>query len=360
MIYLQKNSRNWWIKFRLGEKIIRVSSGTRDKKKAKAIEKTLLLARQGEMPGKALHNLIDSILGTTQDPMTTGTPLDTAYILYEKFLKAKNKTISPKEMILRERRLIRLSNWIEKNRPDIKTIEQVDRLCALAFAESLAKENLTSKARANIISSLSTVWNALARLQDNIKHNPWYAVSPEVTDTRRGQPFTREQSDAIIRAADEIDAHGWGLACRIALYTGLRLGDITRLKWHSFDLTTGTLTITPNKTARHDVTLIIPIATPLLEALKNTKQKETLIFPEFKPHPAPLPIPFRNILTAAGLDPAHYTFHSWRHTFRTRLAEAGVSDDIAKRLGGWKNDKMAMHYAHGGREQEMQEAVNRI
>jgi len=51
------------------------------------------------------------------------------------------------------------------------------------------------------------------------------------------------------------------------------------------------------------------------------------------------------------------TFHSWRHTFRTRLAEAGVSDEIAKWLGGWTVDKTALRYDHDGRIAELAAAV---
>ena len=54
MVYLQRTSKNWWIGFRVGKKIVRVSSGTPDKEKAKAIEKTLMLARRKDMPSEAL------------------------------------------------------------------------------------------------------------------------------------------------------------------------------------------------------------------------------------------------------------------------------------------------------------------
>ena len=62
------------------------------------------------------------------------------------------------------------------------------------------------------------------------------------------------------------------------------------------------------------------------------------------------------VLKAAGVT-GDYTFHSWRHTFRTRLAEAGVSDELAKRLGGWTVDKTAMRYDHDGRIAELRAAV---
>ena len=52
-------------------------------------------------------------------------------------------------------------------------------------------------------------------------------------------------------------------------------------------------------------------------------------------------------------------FHSWRHTFRTRLSEAGVSDDLAKRLGGWTDDATAARYDHAERVEELRTAVEK-
>jgi len=361
MLYLQKNSKNWWIKFRVGKTIIRTSSGTHDKKKASAIEKTLLLARRNEMPGEALHKLIDALLGVSNNTTTTGTPIETAFELYNQIITAKNKNISTAEKRRKKQHLIRFINWKTSNRPDVTTIEQVDKLCAISFAKHLEKLNLKSKTRASMISSLSTIWNVLQTIRETITANPWRAVAPEVTDSIRGAPFTREQAEAIIHAADEA-GHGWGLACRIALYTGLRYGDIIHLAWSNINTTAETLTITPSKTARHGVTLTTPLAKPLLNALKQVEKKDGLLFPKLhKLYPqAYTPHLFRLVLEAASIDPNKYTFHSWRHTFRTRLAEAGISDDIAKRLGGWTNDKMSMHYAHGGREPEMRKAVDSI
>ena len=46
-----------------------------------------------------------------------------------------------------------------------------------------------------------------------------------------------------------------------------------------------------------------------------------------------------------------------RHTFRTRLSEAGVADDIAKRLGGWTEDATAALYDHADRIPEIRAAL---
>ena len=71
------------------------------------------------------------------------------------------------------------------------------------------------------------------------------------------------------------------------------------------------------------------------------------------------PEPFAEVLKTAKVDDDHYIFHSWRHTFRTRLSEAGVSDDLAKRLGGWAEDATAARYDHAERVEELRAAVEK-
>jgi integrase len=48
-----------------------------------------------------------------------------------------------------------------------------------------------------------------------------------------------------------------------------------------------------------------------------------------------------------------------RHAYRTRLSEAGVSDDLAKRLGGWTEDSTAARYDHAERVEELRAAIEK-
>ena len=61
----------------------------------------------------------------------------------------------------------------------------------------------------------------------------------------------------------------------------------------------------------------------------------------------------------AGIADQGYTFHSWRHTFRTRLSEAKVSTELAKKLGGWTEDATAARYDHAERVEELRAAVEK-
>ena len=57
---------------------------------------------------------------------------------------------------------------------------------------------------------------------------------------------------------------------------------------------------------------------------------------------------FALILQNAKIKPngAKLSFHCLRHTFRTELAKAGVSEEVAMRLGGWTEEKTAAIYNH--------------
>lgn len=76
-------------------------------------------------------------------------------------------------------------------------------------------------------------------------------------------------------------------------------------------------------------------------------------------YPQPFEPPFSAILKAAGLDCERFTFHSWRHTFRTRLAEAGVSDQVAMRFG-WTNLTTSARYDHARHLPEMKDAIEKL
>jgi integrase len=238
---------------------------------------------------------------------------------------------------------------------------KVDRACAIGFAQQLIRDKLKDKSRKNMLSDLSTIWEGLMRCSDEVTLNPWKLVKPEVLDSEPGKPFSVAQVASVLEAADDI-GQGWGLACSIALYTGLRYGDVATLEWENIDFEKGVICLTPSKTARHNVRVTLPIAPKLMKQLKLVRKEFGFVLPKIG-HRYPRQLkdwPFSKVLEKAELDTEVYTFHSWRHTFRTRLGDAGVSGEIAKKLGGWTNDTMADHYDHSMHIDEMKAAVSKI
>jgi integrase len=364
-IYKYKQSQNWWIKYKdPSGKYRYVATGSPDRAKAEAIQATLNMAKARTSPAEILHALIDSLYGIDAKKQL---PLSAALETYKAYLHTTRKAASARTMENRQVAFRRFLRWAEEHYPAATTPGKVDRACAVGFAQRLQKDGLADKSRQNILSDLSTLWEGLMRCTDGVTANPWKLVRPEVRDSEPGKPFSAAQVAAVLKAADDI-GHGWGVACRVALYTGLRFGDVATLEWSDIDMDNAIIKVRPQKTARHKVDVLMPIAQPLLDALGALPRHCGMLLPEIgHRYPRQLKLwPFRKVLEKAkadaklDIDTEAYTFHSFRHTFRTRLGEAGVASDIAKRLGGWTNDKMADRYDHSERIEELRAAVSKI
>ena len=116
-----------------------------------------------------------------------------------------------------------------------------------------------------------------------------------------------------------------------ALDTGMRRGELLTQRWEHIDFSRRLLFVTHSKTAGGEAREI-PLSTRLFGLLSAAPQKEGLVF-LYKGRP------LHNIKKAwaaairrAGI--RYYRFHDLRHTFNTRLMEAGVMQEIRKALMG--------------------------
>ncbi len=353
-VYRRPESKFWWYKINVPgirpRRVLRGSTGTTDRQTAVAITETIKLAHRKALPGEKLHALINALIGSQKQ---SGLPINGIAPEYQRIFNVSGKSVSPKTSQDRIRVVARLADWVGKKSPEKKNIEDVDKITASQFAQSLKRTGIKAKTRKNVISELSAVWHVLATVHD--VPNPWPGVVPDVDDSVCGKAFSREQEQVLLQAADAA-GHDWGPICRVARCTGLRYGDIAGLTGDALDETKMALRLDPSKTARHGISVLAPLPADVFAMLRHEGGP---LFPEaFECLPRQMwRYPFAKVLEAAGLGGKGYTFHSWRHTFRTRLSEAGVADDIAKRLGGWTQDRTAARYDHALRLDELRAAV---
>ena len=85
------------------------------------------------------------------------------------------------------------------------------------------------------------------------------------TDRQERRPFTIQELKLVLTQASA----EWKTTILVGFYTGLRLGDVIRLKWENLDLEAGHYSMRTKKTGRH---VINPIARPLLEHLLAVKK----------------------------------------------------------------------------------------
>jgi integrase len=116
-----------------------------------------------------------------------------------------------------------------------------------------------------------------------------------------------------------------------ALDTGMRRGELLTQRWEHIDFNRGVLSVTHSKTAGGE-SREIPLTTRLYELLSANRQKEGFVF-LFKGRPLHrIKTAWAAAIRRAGI--RHYRFHDLRHTFNTRLMEAGVMQEVRKAIMG--------------------------
>jgi integrase len=190
---------------------------------------------------------------------------------------------------------------------------------------------------------LRNALNLAVREWEWLERNPFERVRIEKPNNRIERWISPEEEKRLLDASPV-----WLREIIVfALNTGMRQGEILSLKWPHVDLSRCTITLlkTKNKEKR-----TIPINQTVLELLR-AKGRVRHISGDVFTSQAGTMILARNLLRAfylarkkAGLEDVR--FHDLRHTFATRLVQAGINIYVVKELLGHKTLAMTMRYAH--------------
>ena len=350
-IFLRGNI--WWFEYRTRRVRVVKSTGFRKKDKAKA--QAAFQAFKLGFAVKPQRSVMEKMLSAIYEDevQEKGFPLASLWLVYEDWSKGKGRVVARNTHVNQRNLVARFVEWAAGR--GLSDVSDVNVIAARDYVKTLNRSNKTIRTYCGY---LSQVWEAVGQLRPGI-HNPWRAATPNNDGTSvRHEAFTDEQIAAILAEASRV-SKDWHLACLIALYTGLRYGDIATLDWRQIDLEAGVIKATPNKTRKSSgIEVWIPIAPALRPHLQGG---EGYVLPSLGPiYPQPTDIPFSSILSAVGLVGKQYSFHSWRHTANSRMAEAGISSEVRRMICGWTNDDMARHYDHAKHLKELQEAVGAI
>jgi Site-specific recombinase XerD len=182
-------------------------------------------------------------------------------------------------------------------------------------------------------------------------------------------PFTLEEVGQLLSVAPSQEWRGLIL---VAAFTGLRLGDASRLTWGAIDMESELIELIPSKTKRKKRRVRIPIQSDLLFYLQSVRADiqpaDSPVFPRLSSvaigSRSGLSQTFNRIMKEAGVDrgkPSRVVkagektagrinyekgFHSLRHTFTTWLRTAGVSEEDRMSLTGHSTRDSHAIYSH--------------
>lgn len=133
-----------------------------------------------------------------------------------------------------------------------------------------------------------------------------------------------------IKLLDACSEHLWPIVVT-ALDTGMRRGELLGQLWEHVDFDRNVLSVTRSKTAEGEHRPV-PLTNRVRAMLTLHRKPSGLIF-TYDGQPIHRPkTGWSGALRRAGLP--HYRFHDLRHTFNSRLVEAGVISDVRKELMG--------------------------
>lgn len=199
------------------------------------------------------------------------------------------------------------------------------------------------------------------------------------TNDKKVKPFTLEEQKKFLKA---IEGHRHEVLFLVALYTGLREGEILALTWNDIDFIKNTITVSKTVSIVVDITKesrskgyisigtpktvkgnrVVPLPDFLVKRLKQYKlfkKEESLkIGIQFKESnnlfttrngtmlsAVNLQRMFKEILLKAGIE--NRKFHDLRHTYATRLFELGESAKTVQELLGHSSISMTLDiYTH--------------
>jgi len=297
----------------------------------------MMQAVRTDVPTRRLVEQIRAIRGEDG----AGVPWDRVWGLYK---VEQRRSIAERSEANRRQALEKLIQWVGKN-TTCGTINDFTRTHAAMFFEWLLGSGRSNKTANNIKGDLSAVWSVVL-VRAGLQENVWRVVRAAENNSRHGRAFADAEVSAIFRVADA-EGDQWGEACRIALYTGLRQGDIYALR--AEHVQDGIIVLPPGKTRRSSgMVVAVPVHREIARLVDDLlKQNEGWLLPTFRRSLEQDRKLFSKLLRRAKIKAAgaHLSFHCFRHTFRTRLTAAGVPEEVVRRLGGWTTD-IAEVYNH--------------
>src|ERR1051325_5719021 len=217
-------------------------------------------------------------------------------------------------------------------------------------AQTITRRGTTrSPASVNMeLAVLSRIF-ALAVELEQAASNPCRKVRKLRVDNQRNRYLSADEEMRLMAQLKGRRKHLYPLVA-LALGKGMRRGELLNLSWRNVDFLRGVIHVVNTKSARDR---IIPMSQRVRELLieQRETQEGDLVFASrriAKRRAGEGLVDVKKAFTVAcseaGIEDFH--FHDLRHTFATRLGDAGCNVTTIARLLGHSNIQMSMRYTH--------------
>lgn len=201
------------------------------------------------------------------------------------------------------------------------------------FVDRLAASGMSPTAVRGAVMPLRVIYRHACR-RGLVSQNPVTGVEMQAWTTQRDRVADQTEVARLLAVLPERDRPIWG----VALYAGLRLGEIQALRHCSIDLQSGVIHVTQSWD-RRSRTFVAPksragnrrvpipeaLATYLAECIGGPGDEQSLVFQNRRGEPFSAEaarVRAKKAWSVAGLEPIG--FHECRHTYASLMLAAGV------------------------------------
>lgn len=305
------------------------------------------------------------------------------------------KTLSKYETMFR-----RFTDWIEKERPEIEYVSAVDHDIASLFMESIWDAGISAVTYNAYLQALRMIFKHLRGVAD-LDKNPFDEIPKKPNAAVSRREFSPEQVNMIFDGFEggflyetkngmkeyvPMFKEEMKVLFLLCCFTGCRGQDGCLMEWKNIDLNANKISFVPKKTANRGGRMVeLPINAHLWDALEeayqwrdDNKAGENYVLPHvaarYKRNPSGIQKDTMKIIRlATGLETKYktddrrrrqiaanaYSLHSFRHTFVSFCANAGVPMPVVAAIVGHGNPAMTMHYSHAS-EKSKKEATDAV
>ena len=317
---LVKRGGVWWMSFTYQGKQVRKSTRTADRR------------------------LADAILSKVKVQIVEGQYFERSAARSHTFTELMDRYEA--EHVLRKLRHRGLKGYMKNLRAFFgdRTLADITPNLIAAYKNKRYSDGMAPATINRELANLKKAFNLAMREWEWCHQNPVTRVSMEKENNKRDRWLSEEEESRLLA----VSASWLRDLVLFALHTGMRMGEILELTWRAVDFSRRTVTVLRSKNGERRT---IPVNDTVLRVLKEKARVgclgSDLVFCSKSYTPMEsghLRRSFRLALKKAKIEEFH--FHDLRHTFATRLVQAGIDLYKVQQLLGHKSPIMTQRYAH--------------
>jgi site-specific recombinase XerD len=259
--------------------------------------------------------------------------------IFEKYLRLRP------DLKGRENDIYRFRNYLEIDFADIAP-EEVSHGDVERFRHNLQNKGLKPATVRHVLELLRRLANFAVK--KNYCHGLSFKLEMPKVENQKTENLSQDQLQKLLRVLDEDHDLQVRNLVRMALYTGMRRGELFELCWTDIDFYNKIITVRSSKNGRHPTIPLNEMAENVLTAHAQSETKSNFVFPgRGGKKRTECKRPLLRIRKKAGLPEDFRFLQGLRHVYASMLVSSGKVDlETLQSLLTQKSPLMTQRYAH--------------